>query len=567
MEAFTTKASGEHPFSGVGCVMGCVDGIQVTGIDLDHCCDAETGKFTPESRQIVIGLDSYSEFSPSGTGAHILVLGDLRGRERIHEAFPGTKSVEIYNHGQYLTFTGRHLSKTPADIVLREDAVNNLYDRVMAHKGATGPQGHGLTVSVSLSEDERLEQLMHGKEDDSVSLYDGDHSKADFALCCLLAKKYNCNAFKIDAAFRESNLVRDKWDDREDYRETTITKACTAVAKELPILFDHEVIDDDSPTEYIVPAIPGENEGWFPKGELSLIGAASGRGKTSWMLPLLEDIRQCKPVWGHPAGPSRDYRVLLHDRSIKATKRTIDAQHLTKDAATRLIRLTSASRKLTPAQAVAAYIEQCPGVEAWFIEGLDMWLDDDGSMHAVSASLDDLCQVAAQFDVAIAASVGSPKMKGKDRYYGRDSLFGSSALGRKTETIVLMNLTDEKDGNSARQCDVLLRNSAQEKFYFGFVRGVGLVKAEKPSEHKVEEVTLTSPEMLRTTVLVQATFHPDEKVVYRDRFGSIRSFNAWRDLAEQAGIVYRDGRSWLLTPQVGGATLTTDEQKTAKTVF
>jgi hypothetical protein len=93
------------------------------------------------------------------------------------------------------------------------------------------------------------------------------------------------------------------------------------------------------------------------------------------------------------------------------------------------------------------------------------------------------------------------------------------------------------------------------------------VKAEKPSEHKVEEVTLTSPEMLRTTVLVQATFHPDEKVVYRDRFGSIRSFNAWRDLAEQAGIVYRDGRSWLLTPQVGGATLTTDEQKTAKTVF
>src|ERR1017187_5496517 len=57
-------------FSGVGVVVGEVDGIHVSGGDIDACCDAQTGKFTPESKEIVIGLDSYAEYSPSGTGCH-----------------------------------------------------------------------------------------------------------------------------------------------------------------------------------------------------------------------------------------------------------------------------------------------------------------------------------------------------------------------------------------------------------------------------------------------------------------------------------------------------------------
>src|ERR1039457_2176327 len=39
-----------HKFSGVGVVMGAVEGIHLGGVDLDNCCDAVTGKFTPESR-------------------------------------------------------------------------------------------------------------------------------------------------------------------------------------------------------------------------------------------------------------------------------------------------------------------------------------------------------------------------------------------------------------------------------------------------------------------------------------------------------------------------------------
>src|SRR5664279_3984977 len=44
-----------HKFSGVGVVFGEIDGLHVSGGDLDNCCDALTGKFTPESKETVIG--------------------------------------------------------------------------------------------------------------------------------------------------------------------------------------------------------------------------------------------------------------------------------------------------------------------------------------------------------------------------------------------------------------------------------------------------------------------------------------------------------------------------------
>ena len=147
-----------------------------------------------------------------------------------------------------------------------------------------------------------------------MSLYNDDHSTADFALCCLLAKKHDCNAFKIDDEFRESGLYREKWE-RDDYRENTIARAIKAVASETPILFDDDGLAEDRELEYLVSS-------WFPKGEVSLIGAPSGAGKTSFGLNLLETLRNGREVWGHPA-KARDYRVLSHDRSKRSIVSTV----------------------------------------------------------------------------------------------------------------------------------------------------------------------------------------------------------------------------------------------------
>ena len=315
-------------FSGVGLVLG--EGVW--GVDIDGCCDAVTGKFTPESRLIVIGLDSYGEYSPSGTGCHVLGLGKLPG-PGLKKPHPGYKAVEVKADGYYFTFTGRHLSKTPAVLEDRQEQVLTLYDRVS--KIANRRNSTGLTVSIPVSEEERFQRLMAG----DMSDYDDNHSTADFALCILLAKKHGCNAFKIDAEFRESGLYREKWE-RDDYRENTITRAVTAVAKEAPVIFadpDDKPIEDDGETEFLVESLedPG-NDGWFPKGELSLIGAPSGVGKTSWAMPLLENIRHAQDVWGHRISKARDYRVLLHDRSKKAMRRTARALHLSNEAIERV---------------------------------------------------------------------------------------------------------------------------------------------------------------------------------------------------------------------------------------
>ena len=512
-------------FSGVGVVLGEVDGVSVWGVDIDACCDAVTGKFTPESREIVIALDSYAEYSPSGTGCHILGVGDLHGRKGIKLPYPGCKAVELYDRGRYLTFTGRYLPKTPADVLRREDAVNALYDRVAASK----PSVTGLTVSISVSESERLSRLMAG----DMSLYHEDHSAADFALCCLLAKKHDCNAFKIDTEFRESKLYRPKWE-RDDYREGTITRAIKAVAREMPVLFDDDGLAEDRELEYLVSS-------WFPKGEVSLIGAPSGAGKTSFGLNLLESLRNGRGVWGHPA-KARDYRVLSHDRSKRSIVSTVKSLGLPVDEVLpRVIRLTTKQQLANPADVFGVCLSANPGVEIWFVEGLDMWIPEMNKMDVVAPILDGLQRLATLHDVAVIATVGSPKQKGKDKYTGRDALFGSAALARKSETIVTVGWTDDDDPNSVRKVVVMPRTGQSETLFFTWLNG----RFDQTKEPQAV-VNVGSDFNRNITKAVAARFTNGEPVTYMPSFGSDRTFDRWKRWAADNGIIRKVKNRWFV---------------------
>jgi AAA domain len=256
----------------------------------------------------------------------------------------------------------------------------------------------------------------------------------------------------------------------DDYREATVTRAIMAVAKDAQAIFadtEQDPMEDDGPTEYLVDRLPEPmHEGWFPKGEVSLVGGSSGAGKTSWAVPLLEKIRKGTDVYSHQSKP-RDYRVLLHDRSKKAMQRTVKALGLPAEAIQRVIRLSASQQSRPPAEILEAAIEREPGVECWFIEGLDLWITDPNKMEVVGPVIDGLQRIATRRNVAVLATVGSPKQRGKDnKYSGRDSLFGSAALARKVETVVLMQLHDEDDPNSVSRCTVLLRNGRAETLFF-----------------------------------------------------------------------------------------------------
>jgi putative DNA primase/helicase len=77
----TVKACKEHGYSGIGFVFTAEDDL--CGVDLDDCLNPDTGVIEGWAQEIIDELDSYTEISPSGTGVHILLRGELpAGRNR-----------------------------------------------------------------------------------------------------------------------------------------------------------------------------------------------------------------------------------------------------------------------------------------------------------------------------------------------------------------------------------------------------------------------------------------------------------------------------------------------------
>lgn len=84
-----------YQLDGIGLELG--EGL--CGIDLDHCING-SGQISEEAREIIVQMDSYTEYSPSGTGIHILFEGKIpEGRRR-------KGNIEMYSEGRYFTLTG-----------------------------------------------------------------------------------------------------------------------------------------------------------------------------------------------------------------------------------------------------------------------------------------------------------------------------------------------------------------------------------------------------------------------------------------------------------------------------
>lgn len=103
----------------------------IVGVDLDGCRDSASGELTAWARDIVDRLDSYTEVSPSGSGIHILVEGELPpGRNRRGD-------VEMYDEARFFTVTTDHLNGTPTSLERRQDALLGVhYEYVQASPDA-----------------------------------------------------------------------------------------------------------------------------------------------------------------------------------------------------------------------------------------------------------------------------------------------------------------------------------------------------------------------------------------------------------------------------------------------
>ena len=249
-EAVIAFQSGQY--TGIGFVFHESDPF--CGIDLDHCLDEETQHLTIWAQEIVVQIESYSEWSPSKTGIHILAEATLPV-SGINRKGVG---LEMYVSGRFFTITGKHVAGSPEDIRPRQEAVTALYTVYAApvsttreqtvdidSKGMTLPPpvqsttaamqevGYERTIATpdDLSNEELLEKAMNPQRADGrdfARLWYGDKSGfvhrhgdlqgqiddslADYALCRMLAFWTGKNAARMDHLFRQSRLIRPKWD-------------------------------------------------------------------------------------------------------------------------------------------------------------------------------------------------------------------------------------------------------------------------------------------------------------------------------------------------------------------
>ena len=223
-------------FSGSGCF----------GVDIDDMPDeleryrrGEEGVIS----EFVNTLQSYTEYSQSGTGIHIICRGQLPegGRKKKH-SFGG---FEMYDKGRFFVMTGNYCSEY-MDVSECTESIKPLHAKYIGTgREPAAARRKSKEISAPTTADDIVRMASSAKNGGTFSAlyFDGDfssygsHSEADMALCNMLAFWTGCDAEKMDALFRSSGLMREKWDRKQSgstYGALTIQKAiagCTETYK------------------------------------------------------------------------------------------------------------------------------------------------------------------------------------------------------------------------------------------------------------------------------------------------------------------------------------------------
>lgn len=242
-DAWAFHEEGDGDTDGVGFVVH--DGDVIVGLDLDDCRNPETGEVDEWARGVVEGAPTYAEVSPSGTGLRLFGVGFKPDGKTRADVDGAEGHIEIYDTGRYLTVTGHQLDAAPGEVRQVNEQVSQIHAEyverekpttdggVQAGSGGSNPTpGGGKTGSHELPDGELLEKAKNAENGDKFTrLWGGDtsgypsHSEADLALCGHLAFWTGGDRDRIDRLFRQSGLCREKWENRDDYRDRTINKA------------------------------------------------------------------------------------------------------------------------------------------------------------------------------------------------------------------------------------------------------------------------------------------------------------------------------------------------------
>ncbi|NUB91084.1 hypothetical protein HT576_08630 [Haloterrigena sp. SYSU A121-1] len=196
------------------------------GVDIDDARNQVSEMVEEWVVDVLMTLQSYTERSPSGTGYHVIVEG------AVPEGGNRRDQLEMYDDARFFTVTGDHVDGTPGTIEDRSEELQELHAEYIADNNEQSDYSEPDTREITLSDAELLKKAINASNADKFrALWNGDtsgypsHSEADLALCNLLAYWTGGDQQRIERLFSKSGLVREKWQERPDYRERTIKKA------------------------------------------------------------------------------------------------------------------------------------------------------------------------------------------------------------------------------------------------------------------------------------------------------------------------------------------------------
>jgi putative DNA primase/helicase len=192
------------------------------GVDVDHCLNRPNLGLA-----LLRALGGYRETSPSGMGIKIIGRSPRIGGEINYGQASPQPVCTTWSAPRFFTVTGQDSSGDP------RDDITIFIDARFPAPIAPAATRDGYADAVTTSDDELLLQMIGTDtvgdailalwRGDTIA-YDGDHSRADQALCCHLAWWTNYDVDRIDRLFRQSGLMRPKWN-TASYRRATLGKA------------------------------------------------------------------------------------------------------------------------------------------------------------------------------------------------------------------------------------------------------------------------------------------------------------------------------------------------------
>lgn len=227
-------------------------GIDIDDIDDDLHRFKQGDKLDNIVSEFNEAFKSYTEVSPSGNGLHIIVKGKIPGSRR------RKGNIEMYDSGRFFTMTGKTIGKYKDVTEVSEQVFKTIYEKYLPDNTVKYPTTNNYQQNIhNLSEIDVINEIYKSKQaklfDDlmkgNYEPYYTSHSEADMALANILAFWCAKDYSQMDSIFRQSNLYRDKWDEKRKnstYGEQTLFKAIN----EANNIYTPKQQTDDNPLRY-----------------------------------------------------------------------------------------------------------------------------------------------------------------------------------------------------------------------------------------------------------------------------------------------------------------------------